>query len=474
MNASHSKIPRPPARVLTRVIVPTAIIAGAAAAVLWAGWRSFAPATSVNVVQVVLKSVESMQQDARAGANANVGPGARGADAPADSASARLTGPSVQAPGWLEPAPFPIMVSALTPGTVRDLLVLEGERVSRNQVLVQLYDEEQQIALQLAQAMADEQAAKLAEMNDELQRKQKLVAGGAVSAAEVARLGLRVNAMEASVRAAHAERDMKALVLERTKVRAPSDGVVMARLVSPGMAAGAMQDGKPLIELYDPASQQVRVDIPLADAGLVAIGQPAEIQVDVLPNRVFRGTVVRMVHLADIAKNTVQAKVLVTDPAPELKPEMLARVRIFQGAGATNRNGAAGDAGNPATAGLAATRERVWAPGIGLRRAGAAPQGSASPIASGDSSASAFVVVDLRDSVGLAEQRTVTLTGNELDGWFEIADGLRAGDLLITTDSASVQPGERVRIIGAAANRTPVVATRVSAATQQESPHANH
>jgi multidrug efflux pump subunit AcrA (membrane-fusion protein) len=289
-------------------------------------------------------------------------------------------------------------------------------------------------------------------MADELSRKGKLVESGAVSQAEVARLALRLNAMDAGTAAATAERDMKALILERTQVRAPSDGVVMTRLASPGMTAGSMQDGKPLLELYDPTQMQVRADVPLADAGLVAIGQPAEIQVDVLPDRVFRGTVVRMVHLADIAKNTVQAKVLIVDPAPELKPEMLARVRLFpQGgqrtAGATGATGATGNA-------PPSSRLQLWAPAQGVQRSTAQ-----------STQASALVVMDLHDGRGVAELRTLTLTGTELDGWLEVSSGLRAGDLLVDTRGPQPRAGERVQVV-------PAPSTAPS--TTSGDPHANH
>jgi RND family efflux transporter MFP subunit len=431
-------IPRPPRRLATRVLLPTVILAGAAGAVLWAGWRTFAPATGVHVVQVVLRNAADLSGPAAADTGGTAAPGGAGAVGTGNAGSARdtsapapdiLAGPIVQAPGWVEPAPFPVMVGALTPGVVRDVLVLEGDRVEKGQVLAELHDEEQAIALAMAQAALDEQEARLAEMADELGRKERLVDAGAVSAAEVARLRLRRGAMEAGIRAARAERDMRALALERTKVRAPKDGVVMARLASPGMVAGAMQDGKPLIELYDPANLQVRADVPLADAGMVAIGQGAEIQVDVLPDRIFHGTVVRLVHQADIAKNTVQAKVLLRDPAPELKPDMLARVRIAarRGSGASGGTGASGGPGG------GAVRQRVWAPARGVRRTGA--------------EAVAAVVTDLRDGIGVVARRAVRLSGAERDGWYEVTDGLRPGDLLVTTDSPAVADGERVRVL---------------------------
>ncbi|MFN9944981.1 MAG: HlyD family efflux transporter periplasmic adaptor subunit, partial [bacterium] len=83
--------------------------------------------------------------------------------------------------------------------------------------------------------------------------------------------------MQAAASAAEAEAARRALALERTRVRAPAAGVVMVRNAVPGMAAGAMQDAKPLIELYDPARLQVRADMPLADAGRVVAGDRAEV-----------------------------------------------------------------------------------------------------------------------------------------------------------------------------------------------------
>src|SRR4029079_19282357 len=80
---------------------------------------------------------------------------------------------------------------------------------------------------------------------------------------------------------------------------------------------------------HTPDKLQVRVDVPLADAAHVGLQQDAEIVVNVLPDHVFRGHVSRIVHEADIQKNTLQVKVAIHEPSPELKPEMLARVKFL-------------------------------------------------------------------------------------------------------------------------------------------------
>lgn len=199
----------------------------------------------------------------------------------------------------------------------------------------------------------------------------------------------------------------------------------MARLAAPGMPAGGMRDGKPLIELYDPAQLQVRADVPLADAGRVAIGDRAEVALDVLPGRTLRGEVIRVVHQADIAKNTVQAKVRIIDPAPELKPEMLARVRILPRMPA----GAKGAGGSAATA--RAAKAVPWVPDGCIDRGGPEP--------------SVLVVAELDSGRGIVERRAVELGASD-GGWTEVPSGLRAGDLAVARPSGAPRAGARVRV----------------------------
>ena len=83
------------------------------------------------------------------------------------------------------------------------------------------------------------------------------------------------------------------------------------------------------------------MDVPLADAAGIFVGQLCEVVVDILPDVVFAGDVTRITHEADIQKNTLQVKVRVLDPDPVLKPEMLTRVR-FLAEGGERQPGAAG------------------------------------------------------------------------------------------------------------------------------------
>src|SRR5690606_19427044 len=127
----------------------------------------------------------------------------------------------------------------------------------------------------------------------------------------------RIELAEAQLRAA------------RLEIKSPIDGVAMRRWIVPG-SVGSMGSDNPemarVAELYDPLHLHVRVDVPLADAAKISVGQQAQIVVEVLSDRTFSGTVTRITNLADIQKNTLEVKVALDNPAPELKPDMLARV----------------------------------------------------------------------------------------------------------------------------------------------------
>ena len=310
-----STIPHPPRRLLTRIVLPVTLVAASAGALLWTGWRSFVPVPTVDVVPVSL----------RAGAGTANGNSSDRND-PSAKPTVKREGAPVQAPGWIEPSPFAVMVPALTPG------------------------------------------------------------------------------------------------------------VVLARLAVPGMIGGGMQDGKPLIELYDPSQLQVRADVPLADAGRIAIGDRAEVTVEVLPDRTFRAEVIRVVHQADIAKNTVQAKVRIIDPDAALKPEMLARVKLFpQMPGGSGGSGnAPSSSGTDTASNMSAGQGNFWINDDCVDTSTTPP--------------SVLLIAGLEDGRGTIERRAIGTIGESEHGWRPVASGLRAGDLAVKNPLSAPKPGTRVRV----------------------------
>ncbi|MEM7754944.1 MAG: efflux RND transporter periplasmic adaptor subunit [Planctomycetota bacterium] len=236
-------------------------------------------------------------------------------------------------------------------------------------------------------------------------------------------------AAEADAARATAARDEARLELDRMTIRAPISGYVQRRLKVPGdkvMLGMDSEHSAHLVHLYDPKNLRVRVDVPLADAAHVSVGQAAEVIVEVLPDRTFRGAVLRTTHEADLQKNTLEVQVSVIDPDPILRPEMLTRVK-FLPPGGTGPNAEAD-----------AAQTRVLIPVEALDTTAAAPR--------------VWLVTDRANNRGTLSPRSVTVV-NEDAGWLTVIGNVPPGSLLAVNPPRRT-PGTTVALAKPAAGGT--------------------
>ena len=291
-----------------------------------------------------------------------------------------------QAAGWIEADPWLVRATALVSGVVAEVLVLEDEAVVAGQPLARLDPGDLRLARRRAeaavvaaeaavtQAQADRvqaQAgheqwrarlavaeARVAEVAEILERQE--AGGPAVSAGLAAQTRRQMDSARAAVAAVRAEEGVIAAGITVAQARvavasARRDEVMVsvdqarlneARLVVTAPVAGRIQrlhaypgrkqmlgGDNPLsatvADIFDPQRLQVRVDVALVDAADLHVGQRARIAIDVLGERRLPGTVTRLAGQADIARNTVQAKVRLDQGDERLRPEMLARVQFL-------------------------------------------------------------------------------------------------------------------------------------------------
>lgn len=241
-------------------------------------------------------------------------------------------------------------VQPRVPGRVARVAVREGDVVREGQLLLTLDAVEQRAAIATAQARATAAQARvavarasLAEAQVNADRQRALVASGAAARSVVEDLDARMGALRASITASEAE--ARASLAEVASLRvnlgqltltAPFDGVVLNRppqvgeVVGAGMIAGTTNTAaSPVIEVMDPRSIVVEVDVPEARLGLVRVGGPCEVALDAFPDRRVRCTVAELGHRVDRAKATVPVRVRFADEAAGVLPEMSARVSFL-------------------------------------------------------------------------------------------------------------------------------------------------
>lgn len=129
----------------------------------------------------------------------------------------------------------------------------------------------------------------------------------------------------ANIQALRAEVKLAQKRLNDTTVRAPFDGAVAARLVSPGQY---MKDNTPIVTLVKAHPLRLRVDIPETMAGEVRIGTSLTFTTDAAPGKQFRAVVRELNPALDARSRSLAAEARLTDSDPTLRPGMFVQVQL--------------------------------------------------------------------------------------------------------------------------------------------------
>ena len=156
---------------------------------------------------------------------------------------------------------------------------------------------------------------------------------------ETAKADLQVaQAQLANARATISQREadlsQARLDLDRTQIRSPIDGVVIARNIDLGATVAASLQAPILFQIAQDLTQiQILVSVDEADIGSIGAGHDVTFTVDAFPDRVFSGKVAQ-VRIAGTTTNNVVTYTVVAsaeNPQQKLLPGMTATVRIITG-----------------------------------------------------------------------------------------------------------------------------------------------
>ncbi|MBU9665112.1 efflux RND transporter periplasmic adaptor subunit [Burkholderia multivorans] len=232
-------------------------------------------------------------------------------------------------------------------GRVEWLGVLEGTRVKKDEIIARL--ESRDVEASLAQALAQVKVARAnlgvqqAELKDAeiaLRRTAALAPRGAVPAAQldtdtarVNKARASVNSGEAAVTSAEANARAAQVAVDQTVIRAPFDGIVLAKHANVGdniTPFSSASDSKgAVVTIADMDTLEVEADVAESNIAKIRAGQPCEIQLDALPDMRFAGRVSRIVPTVDRSKATVLVKVRFVDRDDRVLPDMSAKIAFL-------------------------------------------------------------------------------------------------------------------------------------------------
>lgn len=204
-----------------------------------------------------------------------------------------------------------VQIAPEIPGRVIDVSFAEGRSVSEGDIIVKLDDA-------LARAELADAEARLVLAQANAGRAQTLSKNGHVSEKVLdeakANLGTAVAAVElARVR------------LDKHTIRAPFNGVVGIRQVSPGAFVTA---GTTVVNLEK--IDELKVDFSLPEIHLADIkpGQAIELRVDALAGRTFTGRIYAIDPMVDVNGRSLKIRARVSNAGGELRPGLFARIVV--------------------------------------------------------------------------------------------------------------------------------------------------
>ena len=217
---------------------------------------------------------------------------------------------TIELVGQLE-ADESVVLKPETQGVVAGIEFVEGQEAKRGDVLIRLRDEEQKARLAEADA-----ALLLAE--DDFKRAQSLARQRTLSPAELDAATSRQNA-------ARARRDLAQVALDRTEIRAPFDGVLGARMVSPG---DRVDTDTELVRIDALSRLRLLFSVPEVAVGLARVGMPVDVAVAAFPEQTFPGEVYFVAPSLDPANRRLLMKAFVPNREQRLRPGFFANVRL--------------------------------------------------------------------------------------------------------------------------------------------------
>jgi ABC exporter DevB family membrane fusion protein len=260
-------------------------------------------------------------------------------------AHADVESSAVAAPGRVEPVSEEVKIGSSIYGKLKTILVEEGARVRRGQVIAMLDNAEYaarvavagaQVAEMLASerrvlngAREQERAEALAAVNEaeairenaraEVERRRKLYGSGDISRSDLERVEREFRVAESRLDAARqrhgfvdasarpedrakAEADVSLArarlaeaqaMLDKTIIRSPIDGVVLRKHMNAGEVVSDKSD-YPIVTVGDSSVLRVRADVDETDIAKIKVGQRAYVKADAYGEKKFRGRVVRV------------------------------------------------------------------------------------------------------------------------------------------------------------------------------------
>ena len=227
-------------------------------------------------------------------------------------------------------------------GRIENIYFQVGDNVENGQLIARIENDEveQQVkrseaAYEVSKANIVSRQAELENSMANLARAQQLFDEGLLSPQEYQQQKSSLRVMEAQLNLAEAQAQQSIaelselnIRLEQTDILAPMSGIVSVRYVDPG---ALVTPSNSILQVVNLKTMVTQGNVPERSIGRLRVGNHANVFVDAIPDREFKGVVARIAPILDAATRSALIEIDILNPEMLLKAEMFVRIGLDLG-----------------------------------------------------------------------------------------------------------------------------------------------
>ncbi len=210
-------------------------------------------------------------------------------------------------------------------GTVRLLAVSEGQSVSKGQLIGEIDATSNTNALVMAKAAAGQARDALSQAQDAYRRMKQLHDSGSLPEMKWVEVETRLSQAQQMVHQAEASEQIARKGLADTRLRAPFGGYIAAKMAEAGQN---VMPGVPVVKLVTIDRVKVKLSVPEAEIGRIALGAAVRFKVPSMGSEEFTGKIAEKGVAADPLSRSYEVKAVADNRAHRLLPGMVCDVSV--------------------------------------------------------------------------------------------------------------------------------------------------
>ena len=307
--------------------------------------------------------------------------------------------PVIEAIGFIEPNQG-VTVANETSGVIKQITFESGTQVKEGQPLILLDSDVEKANLKSAQA-------KLPAAQAKYKRYQGLYEKGSISKESYDEAEANYYSLQADIESLKAS-------IDRLEVKAPFSGVIGIRNVYLGQY---LQAGSDIVRLEDTSVMRLRFTVPQTDISRIFMGQEVDIFVDSYPQTPFKGSITAIEPAVSVQSGLIQVLADIPNNDGKLRSGMFARANIILP-----------KQENQVTLAQTAITYTLYGDNV-------------------------YIVTE-QDGVKRVQQHVVKV-GERTHDIAHILEGVKPGDIVVTSGQIRLSNGAKVRIVESDATTTP-------------------